>query len=185
MRKKILPAYFKQYRHLLLALPFLLLLYGCPYSSSYKIDTDPTVLADDGFVGKWATVALTDGGTTLPVKMIVAKRNDYEYDLCFTGQLNALQKFNVIKEDSIKATGFISEAANRRFLNLSLKGQYYIAEFIYKNDKITILPLCEHFTMKLVRSNAELRQALELHYKMRRYPLYDDEFCLKEMSRVN
>jgi len=116
--------------------------------------------------------------------MIVSKKNDYEYDISFIGRINGLRNFNVIKNDTLRATAFFSEAASRRFLNIDIKGQNYIAEFIYKNDKITILPLCEHFTSKIIKTNSELKQALESHFKTRLYPLYDDDFSIREMSRV-
>ena len=165
--------------------PFLLLLYGCPYSSSYKLDTEPSVLVDDALVGKWATMVADGAGNDLPLKMIVDKKNDFEYGLSFTGNINDLRYYNVIKEDTIKATAFLSEAAGRRFLNIALKGQFYIAELVYRDSKISILPLCEHFTVKMIKNDAELKQALELHFKTRLYPLYDDAFCLKDMVRVN
>jgi hypothetical protein len=79
----------------------------------------------------------------------------------------------------------MSSVASRQFLNIQVKGQTYISEFVYKDEKISLLPLCEHFTVKIVRSNNELREALELHYKTRLFPLYDEPFCLKDMVRVN
>ncbi len=170
---------------LVIFLTSLFALTGCPYSSSYKIDDEPSVLTEDFFVGKWASIVKGADGLDRPVKMIVDKLNEYEYNLNFTGNIQALTNYNIIKEDTIKATAFVSETVSRRFLNIKIKGQYYISEFIYKDDKITILPLCEHFTVKLIKNNTELKQALELHYQMRRYPLYDEEFCLKEMTRVN
>ena len=130
-------------------------------------------------------MVVNGAGRELPLKMIVGKKNDYEYNISFTGNINDLRYFNVVKEDTLKCTGFISEAASRRFLNIEAGSQFYIAEFIYKDDKITLLPLCEHFTVKIVKSDAELKEALELHFRTRLYPLYDDEFSLRGMSKVN
>ena len=164
----------------LLILPIVFLLYGCPYSSAYKIDQEPSIPVEDIFIGKWATIA--PNGTA--IKMIIDKKNDYEYNINFTGNLNELKQFNIAKNDTLKTTAFVSEAATRRFLNIRLFSQYYIAEFIYKNDKITLLPLCEHFTSRLIKSDAEIKSSLEQHYQTRLYPLYDDEFCLRDMKRV-
>ena len=163
----------------------LLLLYGCPYSSIYKIDDAPSVLAEDAFIGNWAAMVMNGAGTALPLKMGVSKKNEYEYDLHFTGNIHDLRYYNVLKEDTIKGTAFISELASRKFLNIQVRGQFYIAEYIYKDDKISLLPLCEHFTVKYIKSCAELKEALVLQYKTRLYPLYDEPFCLKEMVRVN
>lgn len=162
-----------------------LILCGCPYSSVYKLDKEPAVPIDESFVGKWATMVTTGSGDEQPLKMIVEKRSDYEYDLSFIGNINDLRYFNVLTADTLKATAFLSEAASRRFLNVQVKGQTFIAELIKKDDKINLLPLCEHFTVKMIRNNEELRTALEWHFKTRLYPLYDAEFCLKQMSRVN
>ena len=161
-------------------------MYGCPYRSAYKLDDEPKVLIDESFIGKWTSTASKFDGTAFPVKMIVGKKTDYEYDLSFIGPLRvALSNVaDISKQDTIKATAFISEAASRRFLNIYAMSQFYIVEFMYKNDKLTLLPLNEHFTSRLVKSDAQLKQSLELHYKTRLYPLYDDEFCFKQMTRV-
>lgn len=185
MRKYIHNPNFKKFTRWLLILPIIFSMYGCPYRSAYKLDDEPTLFVDESFVGKWNTSATRSDGKQFQIKMIVAKKNDYEYDLSFIGPLrNALQSYKIVKEDTINTTAFMSEAASRRFLNIYSMSQFYIVEFIYKNDKITLLPLNEHFTSRLVKSDAQLKQSLELHYKTRLYPLYDDEFCLKEMTRV-
>lgn len=165
--------------------PFVLGLCACPYSSSYKLDAEPGVMIDESFIGKWATFVANSSGNELPMKMIVDKKNDFEYNISFTGNIKDLKRYNVVKEDTVKASAFISEAASRRFLNVEIRGLYYIVEFIYKDDKVTLLPLSDHFTSRLVRNNNELKISLEQHYKTRLYPLYDDDFCLRQMMRVN
>ena len=174
----------QKYKHIVTAvliLPLVFLMYGCPYSSSYKIDREPTVLADDTFVGKWATVIST-ATDNQPLKMLVSKKNDYEYYINFTGHINGIHDY--ISGDTLKTTAFFSEAASRRFLNIDIKGQTYIAEFIYKNDMISILPLCEHFTSKVIKTDDELKKALEYHFRTRLYPLYDDDFSIRNLRRV-
>lgn len=169
----------------LVSLCLLVVLSGCPYSSNYKLDDEPTVPVDEALVGKWATMKLNGAGSEQPLRMTVEKGSDYEYKIDFVGNINDLRYFNVVEGDTLKATAFLSEVASRRFLNFRVKGQYYIAELLVKENRLTLLPLCEHFTVKMIRNNAELRLALELHYKTRLYPLYDDEFSLREMFRVN
>ena len=109
----------------IILLSSLFVLTGCPYSSSYKIDDEPSVLTEDFFVGKWATIIKGADGLDRPVKMIVDKLNDYEYDLNFTGNIQALTNYNIIREDTIKATAFVSEAASRRFLKIKIKYKKY------------------------------------------------------------
>ncbi len=160
-----------------------LFLYGCPYNSSYKIDPEPLIPADETLVGKWSTIISTETDNQ-PLRMLVSKKNDYEYNLDFVGRINGLRNFSVLDKDTLRASAYFSDAASRRFLNIDIKGQTYIAEFIYKNDKITLLPLCEHFTSKIIKNDTELKTALEYHYKTRLYPLYDDEFSIRELQRV-
>ena len=168
-----------------LSICLMFLLSGCPYSSNYKLDNEPTVPIDEALVGRWATMKLNGAGSEQPLRMMVEKATDYEYQVNFVGNINDLRYFNVVEGDTLKATAFLSEVASRRFLNFRVKGQYYIAELLVNENRLTLLPLCEHFTVKMIRNNAELRLALELHYKTRLYPLYDDEFSLREMFRVN
>jgi hypothetical protein len=37
----------------------------------------------------------------------------------------------------------------------------------------------------MIMNNTDLRNSVELHYRTRVHPLYDNDFCLKEMIRVN
>ena len=58
-------------------LPLLICLYGCPFSSPYKLDADPAEYADDQLVGNWATMVTTASGKEGPVKMSVRKKKRY------------------------------------------------------------------------------------------------------------
>ena len=165
--------------------PIILILYGCPFSSPYKLDEEPGIYTEEILLGKWATMITTKDGTRQPVKMILGKKNDTEYSIDFTGYLSDLKPYRVIAYDSIKGTAFMSTVANRQFLNIEIKGQTYIAEVIYRNDKLSLLPLAEKFTAKYIKSNAELRLAVEVNIKTRVSPVYDETFCLWDMVRVN
>ena len=164
-----------------IAIPFILLMYGCPYNSSYKIDAEPTIPIDSALLGKWATIITTETDNQ-PLKMIVSRKNDYEYYIDFTGHINGIHDY--IHGDTLKTTAYMSMAASRTFLNINIKGQNYIAEFVYQNDVINILPLNEHFTSKIIKTDAELKSALEYHFKTRLYPLYDDDFSIRNMRRA-
>ena len=160
------------------------LLCACPYSSVYKLDDSPTYNVDEQLLGKWA-VLVDINGHQGPVKMILSKKDEQVYNICFTGYLDALRPFNVITEDTIKGTAFMSPAVSRQFMNISVKGQVYIAECLLTDNKLSLLPLNEHFTPRIVKSNEVLRTALEVHYKTRLKPFYDEAFCLKDMVKVN
>ncbi len=178
------PALQSRLRFLLL-FPLLISLCGCPYSSSYKLDAEPTQNAEEELVGNWATMVTTASGKEGPVKMIVRKKNDMEYSIDFTGDIYDMKTFGIVTQDSIKSNAFISNASGFRFLNISIQGQTYIAEFVLKDNRLSLLPLAEKFTAKLIRSDSDLRNAVEFHFKTRAKPVYDEPFCLREMVRVN
>jgi hypothetical protein len=161
-------------------------LYACPYSSPYKIDDAPGIYVEDELIGNWATfIQKPQTGKSEPVKCILTKKTDTEYGIAFTGSINELKKFRLVDKDSISGTAYMSTVAGKQLLNITIKNDIYIAELVYKNGMLSILPLSEHFTARMIKSNAELRLCVELHYKTRVLPLYDDDFCLRQMVKVN
>lgn len=168
----------------LLFIPTIFILYACPFSSAYKLDNEPNIYTEDILLGNWATMITTKNGKQLPAKMILGKKNDTEYTIAFTGYISDLKVYNIITNDTIKGSAFMSTVVGRQFMNISIKEQIYIAEVIYKDNKLSLLPLAEKFTAKYVRSNEDLRLAVEVHLKTRVSPVYDDQFSLKDMVRV-
>jgi hypothetical protein len=162
------------------------LLSACPYSSPYQLDETPTIYVEDALLGSWATyVKKPRSGKEEPVKLILAKKTETEYNIAFTGYIDELRPFRLVTKDSIIGTAFMSTIDGNQFLNISIKGTNYIAELKFKNGQLSLLPLVEHFTSKMIRSNAELRGSIEVHYKTRVHALYDDDFCLRDMVKVN
>ena len=161
------------------------LLCSCPYSSPYKLDESPSIYVEDDLLGSWATFIKKPNGKEEPVKLILTKKNDTEYNIAFTGYLNELKPFKVLVKDSVNGTAFMSTVAGRQFLNITIKGTNYIAELKLKDGMLSLLPLIEHFTSKMIFNNSELRNSVEFHYKTRVHAMYDDDFCLKEMIKVN
>ncbi len=162
------------------------ILCACPYSSVYKLDDEPAVFVEDTLLGKWATyVKKPDTDKEEPVKLILGKKSDTEYNITFIGFLKDLRPYNVVTADSIKGTAFMSTVGGKQFLNIKIKSQTYIAELKLKDDNLSLLPLAEHFTAKMILNNTALRNSVELHYKTRVHPMFDEDFCLKGMVRVN
>ena len=171
-----------------ISLLFLLttLLCSCPYSSPYQLDENPNIYVEDDLLGSWATfVKKPVSGKDEPVKLILTKRTDAEYNIAFTGKIDELKPFRLVSKDSITGTAFMSTVAGRQFLNISIKGINYIAELKLKDGNLSLLPLVEHFTAKMIQNNSELRNCVEFHYKTRVHAMYDDDFCLRDMVRVN
>jgi hypothetical protein len=108
-----------------------------------------------------------------------------EYDIAITGYIDELKVCNIVTEDTIKCTGFLSTVADRLFLNIILYKRIYLAEVTRKDDKLSIFPMSDHFTNKLIKSNESLRVALNFHLKTRLEPVYDEVFMLNNLQRVN
>ncbi len=171
---------------IILTLFFLsVLLCSCPYSSPYQLDENPTIYVEDDLLGSWATFVKKPNGREEPVKLILSKKNETEYNIAFTGKIDELRAFKLVLKDSVSGTAFMSTVIGKQFLNISIKGSNYIAELKIKDGSLSLLPLVEHFTGKMIQNNAELRKCVELHYKTRVHALYDDDFCLKDMVKVN
>jgi len=153
--------------------------------SVYPLDDEANIPINPDYIGKWATIVKKDNGSEEPVKVIISKKNDNEYNISFTGEVRELQKYRIYLRDTLKATGFISRVDRWEFMNIEINGQVFISQINYDNNKLSMLPMAESFTNKYIRSGPQLRMALEFHMKTRLYPRYDDDFCLREMVRVN
>ena len=175
----------KNFCYFIILVSLILILYACPYGSPYKLDKDPSIAVDETLLGKWTTVILNKKGNQQPVEMILSKKNDTEYNINFIGNLNDLRSYKVVKNDTIKGSAYMSLVADWYFLNIEIKGQTYISAMIYKNDTLSLMPLADGFTAKYIKSDSQLRNALEVHIKTREYPRFDEQFCLKDMVRVN
>jgi hypothetical protein len=176
----------KLLQHIFLLTATAAVLCGCPYSSTHVLDETPGIYVEDALLGSWATfVKKPVSGKEEPVKLILSKKNDTEYHIAFTGSLNELKPFRLIDKDSITGSAFMSTVGGKQFFNISIKDQIYIAEIIFKNGALSVLPLSDHFTAKMIMTNSDLRNSIELHYKTRVHALYDDEFCLRDMVKVN
>ena len=159
---------------------------ACPYSSPYNLDEEPGIYVEDALLGKWMTFVKKPGSNREePINILLSKKNDTEYNIAFTGSLNNLGNFYISNNDSITGTAFMSTIVGKQFLNIKLNSRVYIAELILKADKLSLLPLAEHFTGKMIFNSAALRNSVDFHYKTRVHPILDDDFCLRDMVKVN
>jgi len=159
---------------------------SCPYSSIYKLDDNPNIYVENVLLGKWATFVKRPGTEKEePVKMILSKKNDTEYNIAFIGYSDELRPYRVVTADSVLGTAFMSTVNGKQFLNINIKSKIYIAELKYEDEKLSLLPLVEHFTAKMIFNNTALRNSVEFHYKTRVHPMFDEDFCLKNMVKVN
>ena len=161
-----------------------ILLTGCPYSSPFRLDNEPQTHIDQQYLGKWAAMAETRSGMQ-PVKLILSEKNEKEYDLAITGYIDDLKPYVAMAGDTIKGVAFLSTVSDAPFMNIIISGQAYICKVDYQKNKLSILPLAEHFTAKYIKSGEQLRTAVQFHFNTRLRPIYDQSFCLKDMVRVN
>jgi hypothetical protein len=180
----------KQIVPFLLLITLTVLLYGCPYDSPYNIDEIPLQNIDESLLGEWATFIPKPGNKKHspkedPIKIIFEKRTDMDYDIAITGYIEQLSPYHMISNDSIKGTAYLSAVCGKQFLNTYIRGKVYIAEIIKDSSTLSIFPLAEYFTSKLIKNSRELRTAVEFHYKMKSKPGYDPFFSLKNLQRIN
>jgi hypothetical protein len=159
---------------------------ACPYSSAYYLDETPNIYVEDALVGKWTTfIKKSNSKREEAVYLTLSKKTDTEYNISFSGNMDELRPYKYITSDSLAGRAFMSTVDGRQFLNISINSRVYIAELDFKNDKLSLLPLAESFTAKMIFTSEALRKSVELHYKTRIHPVLDDEFCLRNMVKVN
>lgn len=163
-----------------------LALCGCPYSSAYFLDETPGINVDDRLLGKWLTyVHPPESPREEAVYLSLGKKTDTEYNISFSANFEQLLPVKLPDSDSLTGSAFMSMVGDRQFLNISIHARVYIAELTLIDDKLSLLPLAEHFTAKLVFNSQELRASVYVHYKTRVHPILDEEFCLRDMIRIN
>ena len=159
---------------------------ACPYSSAYTLDETPTIYVEDALLGKWMAFVKKPGRNDVEAVYIeLQKKTDTEYDIAISGNLDELRPYKYITSDTLAGTAFMSTVGNRQFFNVKLNSRVYIAELILKNGNLSLLPLAEHFTSKMIFNSYALRMSVDIHYKTRVRPILDDEFCLRDMVKVN
>ena len=159
---------------------------SCPYSSAYYLDETSGMNVEDALLGKWTTLVKKSGSSREEeIHLTLSKRTDTEYNISITGNLNELQPYRVLISDSLTGTAFMSLVDDRQFFNININSRVYIAELKLKDEKLSLLPLAESFTAKMIFNSAALRKSVEVHYKTRVHPLLDDDFCLRNMVKLN
>lgn len=167
------------------AISTMILLCGCPYHTSFPIEKTPQVEVNYSYLGSWKGKLIDEiSGITKAVKLNITKADDFNYALQITGKFeNSLNKLNV--EDTVYATMFMSVINNKQIANVILENRVFFADVSYQNDQISFLPLAENFTSFFVKTDAELKNRIAYHFKTRLHPLYEESFCLRNMTRVN
>lgn len=158
---------------------------SCPYSSAYYLDETSNIYVEDALLGKWVTsVKRLNSTREEEIFLTLSKRTDTEYYITFTGDIDALRPFNILVADSLTGTAFMSTVDERQFFNIRINSRNYIAELKLKDNKLSLLPLAESFTAKMIFNSAALRKSVEVHYKTRVHPMLDDDFCLRNMTKL-
>ena len=145
---------------------------SCPYSSPYNLDDEPGIYVEEVLLGNWSAFIKKPGSNRQEsINLLLSKKNDTEYNIAFTGYLDDLRPYSLITNDSLTGTAFMSTVSGKQFLNIKINSRIYIAELILKNDKLSLLPLAEHFTGKMIFNSTALRNSVDFHYKTRVHPI--------------
>ncbi len=166
------------------AISTIILLCGCPYHTSFPIEKTPQVEVNYSYLGTWKGKLIDEiNGNTKAVKLNISKADDFNYALQITGKFeSSIYKQNI--EDTIYATMFMSVINNKQIANVILENRVFFADVSYQNEQISFLPLAENFTSFFVKTDTELKNRIEYHFKTRLHPLYEESFCLRNMTRV-
>lgn len=166
------------------AISIMILLCGCPYHTAFPIEKTPQVEVNYSYLGSWKGRFIDEiSGNAKAIKLNITKADDFNYALQITGKFeNSSNKKNV--EDTVYATMFMSIINNKQIANVILDNRVFFADVSYQNDQISFLPLAENFTSFFVKTDAELKNRIAYHFKTRLHPLYDESFCLRNMTRV-
>lgn len=159
---------------------------ACPYSSAYYLDEEPGIYVEEALLGNWiAFVKKPNNTREEAVYLNLGRKSDTEYNIAFSGNLDELKPFKYITSDSLAGTAFMSTVDGRQFLNIRINSRVYIAQLTVKDSRLSLLPLAEHFTGKMIFNSMALRNSVDIHYKTRVHPILDDEFCLRDMVKIN
>ena len=182
-------ALFKNKQHFftlfLLGFFIVFVLSGCPYRSIYSIDTEPQLPINESYLGTWETMAVDANAKPVMVRLNLTKNSDSIYNIEFSGYFGRLNKKKKPVIDTIVGSSYLSNIGSREFMNIKVRKLVFIAQVIYKNDELNLLAMTENFTNKMVQCDEQLRNALAYHFRTRLNPLYDDDFCLKNLKRVS
>lgn len=163
----------------------IVVLSGCPYRSIYAIDTEPQLPINESYLGTWETMAVDANSKPIKVTLNLTKNTDSVYNIEFSGYFGRVNKKKKPVIDTIAGTSYLSNIGTREFMNIKVKKLVFIAHVIYKDDELTLFAMTENFTNKMIKCDEQLRNALAYHFRTRLNPLYDDDFCLKNMKRVS
>lgn len=162
----------------------LFVLSGCPYRSVYSIDAEAQLPINESYIGTWEAMAVDANAKPIKVTLNLSKNTDSVYNVEFSGYFGRVNKKKKPVMDTIAGTSYLSNVSSREFMNIKVRNLVFIAQVLYKNDELSMLAMTENFTNKMIKCDEQLRNALAYHFRTRLNPLYDDDFCLKNMKRV-
>ncbi len=162
---------------LLLILPIIIMLYGCPFESTVALEQRPVEPVDTSLLGYWYGI-VKDGSDFFGIEALdIKKQSDSVYSIIRYGKA---VKGDMILPDTAWFTGYTSWIGGQRYMNVEgevvivemkrksktpeLKKNkiYYIAAFNVSNDTIHVKTVTEKFTPSRVgfRNPEELKTTI-------------------------
>ncbi len=173
-------------------LPFVVILYACPFESNVPLVAKPVSPVDTSLVGYWYGI-VKDGSDFFGVEALdITKQSDSLYAITRYGKA---VKEDIILPDTAHFTGYISYVGNQPFMNVEgtvvtvtpqRKGPptinkekvYYLAAFSRSNDTLSVKTVTETFsTMKNFKQPEQL-QDLVNEFLGQNKNIYDDLYTL-------
>lgn len=166
------------------AISIMILLCGCPYHTSFPIEKTPQVEVNQSYLGNWKGKLIDDvTGNNKPVKVNISNADDFNYSVVIMGRFQN-KSYKINEEDTVYASMFMSVINNKQIANVKFDNSVFFADVSYQNDQISFLPLAENFTSFFVKTDVELKNRIAYHFKTRLHPLYEESYCLRNLTRV-
>ncbi len=146
---------------LLLILPIMIILYGCPFESTVALEQRPVEAVDTSLLGYWYGI-VKDGSDFFGIEALdIKKQSDSVYSIIRYGKS---VKGDMILPDTAWFTGYTSWIGDQRYMNVEgevvivemkrksktpeLKKNriFYIAAINVRNDTIHVKTVTEKFT---------------------------------------
>jgi hypothetical protein len=178
---------------LLLLLPVLFLLYGCPYESNVPMAAAPVEPVDTNLVGYWYGI-VKDGSDFFGIEALdIQKESDSIYSITRYGKA---VKGDIILPDTSHFRGYISYIGPQRFMNIeasvinveqrskkapkvTTQKVYYVSAISRSNDTLDVKTITENFTTRKYFGRPEDFRQLVTDFMGKQKNIFDDQYSLK------
>lgn len=173
-------------------LPFVVLLYACPYESAVPLEPAPVEAIDTTLTGYWYGI-VKDGSDFFGIEALeITKRSDSVYNITRYGKAI---KGDMILPDTAYYTGYTSYVGDQRYMSVEgsivtvtprkkkpaeIKTQqvFYLAAFTMQADTLSVKTVTDGVAgLRILRQPAELKQLIT-DLTANKKNIFDNEYSL-------